>query len=119
MNINDVLTLARAGFSAEQIAAMYTAPTNQTPATSVATAPPIVASAPVAANPDPAPAVANPAPAPAPAPAESYAESFAAIMRDLASVKNAVQNGAIMATSLPPAETVDSILASIINPKEG
>lgn len=110
MNFNDILALAKAGFTAEQIAAMYaapaTAPATNTPAESavpavpVATAPPTPASAPVAT-------------------VQHEADPFAAIMREMASIKSAMQSGAILSTSQPPAESVESILASIINPKEG
>lgn len=110
MNLNDVLALAKAGFSAEQIAAMYAAPAtapaqpapaeSATPAVPVVTAPPAPASAPVVTAPH-------------------DADPFAAIMREMASIKSVMQSGAILSTSQPPAESVESILASIINPKEG
>ena len=65
MNINDILTLARAGFTAEQISLMY-ADTDSIKESAPAPAP---AQAPAQA-PAPAPAPA-PVPAPAPAPAQA------------------------------------------------
>ena len=78
MNIADVVTLARAGFTAEQIARMYATP---------------------------AP-VAQVAPAPDNNP----------VMEQLKMLTNTLQANAILNSNQPKPETVDDILASIINP---
>ena len=98
----DILTLAKAGFNASQIAALNTV--NAAPA----------APAPAPAAPAPAaPAPAAPAPA-APAPA-APADPLTQILAQL-------QQNAINATQQPKVQTADEILAEIINPtinKEG
>ena len=88
--INDVLTLARAGFTAAQIAAMTAAP--------APTAPAPAAPAPAA------PAPAAPAPA-APTPADP-----------LEQILTQLRLNALNAAQQPPAQSVDEILAEIINP---
>ncbi|MBQ8426473.1 MAG: hypothetical protein IJX16_07475 [Clostridia bacterium] len=110
MTINDILTLARAGFTAEQIARMNT-PT-PTPATAPATAPtPTPATAPT-----PAPATApTPATAPAPTPANDVAAQIAALTA-------AIQANGILNSNQPKQETAEDILANILDPgrkKEG
>ena len=98
--INDVLTLAHAGFTAGQIAAMTAAaPATPTPAPA-APAP----AAPAPAAPAPAPAPAAPAPA-APAPADP-----------LEQILTQLRINALNAAQQPPAQSVDDILAEIINP---
>ena len=77
MNINDILTLARAGFTAEQISLMY-ADTDSIKEPAPAPAP---APAPVPA-PAPAPAQA-PAPAPAQAPVPAPTNSTDELLRQL------------------------------------
>ena len=103
--INDVLTLAHAGFTAGQIAAMTAAaPATPTPAPA-APAP----AAPAPAAPAPAPAPAAPAPA-APAPAApAPADPLEQILTQL-------RINALNAAQQPPAQSVDDILAEIINP---
>ena len=96
MDIKDIIALANAGFTAQQIATMAT------------TAP---APAPVPA-PAPAPVpVPAPAPAPAPVPVDP-------IMEQLKALTTAVQTNAIINSQLPitQPETPEDILASIINP---
>lgn len=88
MDIKDIIALANAGFTAQQIATMAT------------TAP----------APAPAPAPV-PAPAPAPVPVDP-------IMEQLKALTTAVQTNAIINSQLPitQPETPEDILASIINP---
>ena len=92
MDIKDIIALANAGFTAQQIATMAT--TAQAPA------------------PVPAPA---PAPVPAPAPAPVPVDP---IMEQLKALTTAVQTNAIINSQLPitQPETPEDILASIINP---
>lgn len=102
MDIKDIIALANAGFTAQQIATMAT------------TAP---APAPVPA-PAPAPAPAPvPVPAPAPVPA-SAPVPVDPIMEQLKALTTAVQTNAIINSQLPitQPETPEDILASIINP---
>ena len=104
MDIKDIIALANAGFTAQQIATMAT--------TAPAPAPvPAPAPAPV---PAPAPAPA-PAPVPAPAPAPVPVDP---IMEQLKALTTAVQTNAIINSQLPitQPETPEDILASIINP---
>lgn len=96
MKVEDVLALAKAGFTAEQITtiagAMNPAPT---PA------------------PEPAP-TPEPTPAPAPAPAPDFLKLLEA-MQDLT---QAVQSGAINNSNQPKAQTPEEILAHILDPRD-
>jgi hypothetical protein len=97
MKIEDILTLAKAGFTAEQISQLSnTAPEvqPQTPPTS----------------PAPAPAVEE---KPATPP---QAMDFSEIMQRLDTLTNAIQANGIANSNQPQPSTVDDILASIINP---
>ena len=88
MNIDDILTLARAGYNAEQISTL-------------------------ARGMNPAPvAPAEPAPV---APASSNAELLNAIK----GLETTIKGLAVATTSqpVPKSETVDDIIASIINPQ--
>ena len=111
--INDVLTLARAGFTAGQIAAMTAAaPAPATPAPAPA-AP--ASAAPASAAPAPAaPAPAAPAPA-APAPA-APAPAAPAPADPLEQILTQLRINALNAAQQPPTQSVDDILAEIINP---
>ena len=102
MDIKDIIALANAGFTAQQIATMATTAPAPVPAPAPAPAP-----APV---PVPAPAPA-PAPAPVPVPVDP-------IMEQLKALTTAVQTNAIINSQLPitQPETPEDILASIINP---
>lgn len=97
MEINDIITLAKAGFDASAIAKLAALPTVQSPA------------------PAPAPALA---PAPSPAPGAMAGTVTGAVTGDLLeSMLNQMQQRAnLAAAQQPQAESVDSILASIINP---
>jgi len=106
MDIKDIIALANAGFTAQQIATMAT--TAPAPAPVPVPAPALVpAPAPVPV-PEPAPV---PAPAPAPVPVDP-------IMEQLKALTTAVQTNAIINSQLPitQPETPEDILASIINP---
>ena len=86
-NNNDILTLAKAGFTAQQIAAL-----NSTQ-----------------------PSLAAPAPAPA-APAAQAAPEAAPENDMFTQIMNQLKLNAINTTQQPAAQTVDEILAEIINP---
>lgn len=100
MNYEDVVALAKAGFTADQIILMQH-PQDPKPAE------------PVPAEPAPAkpaePAPAEPAPAAAPDLGKLITDGFAKLNETL--VKTNLQQA-----QQPPQETVDDILASIINP---
>ena len=112
MNYEDIILLVKAGYTRDQIAAM------QAPAPTPAPAP----------APAPTPAPAEPAPAPAPTltPAEPPAPPKSQGIEDLSkmlSAEFAKLNDAIVKANLqqaqqPPQESVDDILASIINPPQ-
>ena len=104
MNTNDILTLARAGYTAEQISAL---------ARGMNSAPADPAPAPAPADPAPAPAPADPAPAPAPA------NSNAELLNAIKGLETTIKGLAVATTtqSAPKTESVDDIIASIINPQ--
>lgn len=108
MNYEDIILLVKAGYTRDQIAAM------QAPAPTPAPAP--------APTPSPAPA---PAPEPAPAPAETEPPKPQGIegLSQMLAAEFAKLNDAIVKANLqqaqqPPQESVDDILASIINPPQ-
>ena len=99
----DILTLAKAGFTAQQIAALN-----------------IVEKAPAPApvpEPEPAPApVPEPEPAPAPAPDPAPASTMDEILKSVQGLTQTFQNGFIMGAQQPKPVTAEEILANIINP---
>lgn len=101
----DILTLAKAGFTAQQIAALN-----------------IVEKAPAPApvpEPEPAPAPVpepEPAAAPAPAPAPDQASTMDEILKSVQGLTQTFQNGFIMGSQQPKPVTAEEILANIINP---
>lgn len=100
----DILTLAKAGFTAQQIAALNTLSVQPAPAPTL--------------TPAPAP---TPTPAPTPAPAQTPAPAPAPAPDPLTQILAQLQLNAVNATQQPAAQTMDDILAEIINPptKEG
>lgn len=100
MTQNDILTLARAGFTAQQIAALSVTQAPATPAASAAPATPAASAASAASAAPTAPA------APAAQAPLTY-EQFQQELQKIA-LMGAHQSG--------KAETADTILASIINP---
>jgi len=105
MTVDDILTLARQGFTAQQITAMAQA--QQAAPAPAADPQPVPAPAP----PAPAPAPADPAPAPQPAPDASQQ-----ILQKLGVLTDAIQASAILNSQQPKQETADDILAAIIAP---
>ena len=101
-NNEEILTLAKAGFTAQQIAALNM----------VGTAP---APGPVPA-PTPAP-VAAPAPTPAPVAAPQGATADD-ILKAISGLSAQVTTGLIQSTPQPTPATAESILAEIINPPQ-
>ena len=117
-NNEDILTLAKAGFTAQQIAALSVVGNAPAPAPAPESAP-----APAPA-PESAPAPA-PAPEPAPAPAPVVPNnptgnpeniSMADIMAQISGLNKTIQSGALLNTQQPQQPTAEDILAQIINP---
>ena len=101
MTLADVLTLARAGYNAQQIAAFAQLPeTGPAPAAAPAPAP--------AAAPAPAPAAA-----PAPAPA---ADPIATLTGKLDALTAAIQANGLANAQQPAQQSADDIIAAIIAP---
>lgn len=108
-NNEDILVLAKAGFTAEQIAALNSA----VKAPEAATAP-----APEVEAPAPAPAPEAPAPAPAPeAKATAAPHSVDDVLQAISGLSASIQNANLLQTQMPTEQkTAETILASIINP---
>ena len=119
-NNEDILVLAKAGFTAQQIAAL-----NSVAAAPVAPETPAPA-APAPAAPAPAPAAPAPAPAPAasaPAAPSTAAPSTAAphsvddVLAAISGLSASIQNANLLQAQMPTEQkTAETILASIINP---
>lgn len=107
MNVSDILTLAKAGFTAEQIGKLM-----QIGAPAPAPAP---ASAPAPA-PAPASAPAS-APAPAPAPDNTQAQ-FDKVFQQIANLTGIVQKGNLQNTQVDNSKTLtaEDVLSEIIRP---
>lgn len=140
MDLNDVLTLAKAGFTAPQITALLSTslsmqnlnPNPNTFSYSNQNQNPVPNTIPTAPAPAPASAPApaptpTQAPTPAPNPYNGIPEGtapaqvkdpFQDIMQQLGLMQNTIQNNALLAAQQPKEQTVDDILAEIINPPE-
>lgn len=97
MNYEDIILLVKAGYTRDQIAAM------QAPAP-----------APVPA-PTPAPA---PAPAPEPPKPQGIEDLSQMLAAEFAKLNDAIVKANLQQAQQPPQESVDDILASIINPPQ-
>lgn len=109
-NNDDILVLAKAGFTAEQIAALNVVGNPPAPEPAPAPAP-----APVAPAPAPAPAAPAPA-APEPAPAPAQGATVDDVLKAINGLTNTFQNGFLQGAAQPTPVTAESILAEIINP---
>lgn len=94
MNAKDIIALANAGFTADQIAKIAQAD-----------------------EPAPAPA-AEPAPAPAPAPAQQAPFEYANLLDKMDNLVAQIQQSAILNSAQPKEESADDILAAIIDPPQ-
>lgn len=101
MELSDVIALAKAGFTAEQIGQLMKANTN----------PPEPAPEPV---PEPVPAPV-PAPAPTPAPAPIPDDN---VSQKIDFLTQLIQNSNVINSNQPKPETVDDIIANIISPNK-
>lgn len=96
MNYEDIILLVKAGYTRDQIAAM------QAPAPTPA--------------PEPAP---EPTPAPAPTPAVQGIKDLSQMLAaEFAKLNDAIVKANLQQAQQPPQESVDDILASIINPPQ-
>ena len=109
MNVKDIIALANAGFSAEQIAGLQAAEA-AAPAPAPADPQPAPAPTPAPADPQPAPA---PAPAPEPQPAP---DPVAAMLQRIGVALDNLQAANIRNSEQPPELTADEVLAQVINP---
>ena len=94
-NNEDILTLAKAGFNAQQIAALNMVGTAKAP------------------EPTPAP---TPEPTPTPAPAAPQGATVDDVLQSVKDLTQTFQNGFIMGAQQPKPVTAEDILANIINP---
>lgn len=105
MNYEDIILLVKAGYTRDQIVAM------QAPAPAPAPTP----------TPAPAPAP-TPAPAPAPTPAPPKPQGLDDLSQmlsaEFAKLNDAIVKANLQQAQQPPQESVDDILASIINPPQ-
>ena len=112
---NDVLALCRAGYNSQQIALLARAASDQQPAPAPAAPAAPVAPAPAAPAPA-APAPAAPA-APAPAaPAAPAQPTTGDIMQQLQQLTGAIQMQNQLNSQQPQPETVEDILATVLEP---
>ena len=95
-NNEDILILAKAGFNAQQIAALSAVGAAPTPAPAPA--------------PQPTP---TPTPQPTPTPAPATVDDVLKSVKDLTQT---MQNGFILGSQQPKQPTAEEILANIINP---
>ena len=103
MNYEDIILLVKAGYTRDQIAAM------QAPAE-----PPAQPAPPAPAKPPAPPTPAEPAP-PKPQCLEHLSQMLAA---EFAKLNDAIVKANLQQAQQPPQESVDDILASIINPPQ-
>lgn len=108
MNYSDIIALARAGFTAQQIAQMSQA--EQVPQEP--------APAPVTQEPAPAPVTQEPAPAPVPQEPTPAPDQFSAILAEMQTLKQTMQaQNRQNAELIPPTpQSAQDILSSIIAP---
>ncbi len=106
-NNDEILILAKAGFNAQQIAAL-----NMVGSAPAAPAAPVPAPAPAPA-PEPTPA---PAPAPEPTPAAPQGATVDDVLKSVKDLTATMQNGFILGAQQPKPVTAEDILANIINP---
>lgn len=118
-NNEDILTLAKAGFTAQQIAALSVVGNAPAPKVVEPTQLPDGSGVMVA------PITQTPAPAPASAPAPVVPNnptgnpeniSMADVMASIAGLNKTIQAGALLNTQQPQQPTAEDILAQIINP---
>lgn len=105
MNYEDIILLVKAGYTRDQIAAMQA----QAPAPKPEPTP--------APAPAPAPAP-EPEPAPAPTKPQGIEDLSQMLAAEFAKLNDAIVKANLQQAQQPPQESVDDILASIINPPQ-
>ena len=110
MNYEDIILLVKAGYTRDQIAAMQAPPAPAEPPVPRA-GPPVP---PAPAEPPAPPAPAEPEP-PKPRGLEDLSQMLAA---EFAKLNDAIVKANLQQAQQPPRESVDDILASIINPPQ-
>lgn len=103
MKIEDLVALAKAGYTPEQVAALLRMDAPETP---------------TAADTAPAPApVEEPAPAPAPTPAQAQsAHNVDDLFAEMQRLAGVIQAGNIAGSQAPAPATADEVLAQILDP---
>lgn len=101
MNVSDIIALSKAGFTAEQISGFKNID-EAAPAAPVAPPAPAAPAAPVAPAAPAVPAATSP---------------DAAILAEIQKLTGAIQANSLLSSQQPKSETVEDILASVINPK--
>lgn len=116
-NNEDILVLAKAGFTAEQIAALNSVGTAPAPAPAPAPAAPTQPAAPAPAPAAPAPA-APAQPAPVQMPPTAAPHTVDDVLAAISGLTSTIQTANLMSAQMPPEpqNTAETILASIINP---
>ena len=115
MTYKDIIALAHAGYSADQIGKL--AMLEQMPAPAAPSAPAAPAT-PAPAAPSAPAAPATPVPATPATPAAPAPFDYQAMMAELLGIKNAIQTGNVQTSQQPEQPmTADQILANIIAPK--
>ncbi len=112
MSYEDIILLVKAGYTRDQIAAMQAPPAPAEPPVPPAPAEPPAPPAP--AEPPAPPAPAEPEP-PKPRGLEDLSQMLAA---EFAKLNDAIVKANLQQAQQPPQESVDDILASIINPPQ-
>ena len=114
MNYEDIILLVKAGYTRDQIAAMQAPPAPAEPHEPPAPAEPPAPPAPAPADPPAPPAQAEPEPPKPQGPAD-LSQMLAA---EFAKLNAAIVKANLQQAQQPPRESVDDILASIINPPQ-
>lgn len=117
MKSDEILLLVKAGYTRQEIEAMDQTPGADPVPPAADQAPPAPAAEP-APVPDPAPTV-NPSPAPAPAAdASAILSAIDGLGAKITAAMQAASLSAAMMRTPPESESVEQVVASIINPKE-
>ena len=112
MNYEDIILLVKAGYTRDQIAAMQAPAPTPAPAPAPAPAP---KPTPAPAEPPEPPKPADPPAPPKPQGIEDLSQMLAA---EFAKLNDAIVKANLQQAQQPPQESVDDILASIINPPQ-
>lgn len=107
MNYEDIILLVKAGYTRDQIAAMQASGAPQEPP-----APP------APAEPAPAPAPTPTQAEPAPTKPQGLEDLSQMLSAEFAKLNDAIVKANLQQAQQPPQESVDDILASIINPPQ-